>query len=122
MNYNKIWIPKAIKQKEIIFFHLPFIKKAVTKRELLYFCLGIPLIFPFYYIFIQIIEPKNKMDFIVISLMLLGIPIIISTLSHIKTNQKYLEDIVIGKINHKKNATIFLNKKALNGINKNIKQ
>jgi hypothetical protein len=122
MQLNRIFVPKPIKQKEVIWGYIPFIKKPFTKRELIFFALGIPLAIPFYFVYKFIFPPSDIAGYITMYMTMLFVPIIITLLSHKKINGNYIEKAIFQKIKYQSGSSVKINEKSLktlqNGRNK----
>lgn len=116
--YERNFVPKSIKNKEVIWGYVPFIKYPFTKRELIFFVIGCPLIFPAYHIYRFIAQPKEIIDFLIMGMILIFLPLITALLSHVKPNGTYIENALINNLKYKKNAKVLINEKSLNRLNK----
>lgn len=123
---ENIWIPREIKQKEVIIFHVPVIKRPVTSRHLFYLIPG--LFLGVLFLVLSFVIAPIKLDIegntgtqiaqsiVIRSIIAIAIPIFLTMLSKSKKNGKYLEERLMLSIKHKKNSDILLNEKALRGI------
>lgn len=119
---ERVWVPKEIKQRDVIFFHLPVIKRPVTKRELIYAIPGIIISSIFLVVSLTILKSNNALNItnikniknlILVITIALYIPIFFAMLSQKDFDGIYIEKYFAKKVIYKKNASVTLNRKAL---------
>lgn len=115
---DSVWVPKEYKQKEIIIFHLPIIKRPITARQAIFFALGIPFAIAIFFLGFAIIRPIDIESKIPIVMFSIAVPIGAAILSTKKEKGKYIDEILITNIAHKKKASLVLNDKALRAYKK----
>lgn len=116
MSNKRIWMPKEYKTKEIILFHLPIIKRPITKRQAIYIAVSIPIAISIFATIVRIIKPNDLETWIPIYIFAFSIPIFFAILSQKQNNGIYIEQSLKTKIKHKRSSGIMLNKKALAAI------
>jgi len=107
MQFEKVWIPKPLKQKDAIFGHIPFIGRPITLREIIYFVLALPIAVVLFF------AGKSSMPIIPLIMFCISILIFIPLAAMLKVDGKYPEEILLGKLKYKKEANSLLHEKAL---------
>ena len=110
---DSVWIPKEYRQKEIIAFHLPILKRPVTARQLIFFALGLPFGIALFFIGFKLLRPEALTDKIPIIMFSMAVPFGAAILSTKKDKGKYLDEIILTKLSHKKTASLILNENSL---------
>lgn len=118
---SKVWIPKEIKQKEIVWAH--FLGHPITSRHLAFLGAGV-LMGTIIFLFSLRIFPINELNFrdkmeslIIRVAMFLFITFVSLIFSFPDKNGKYKEEMLFTSIRYKRRSGIILNKKALQGLN-----
>ena len=116
---EKVWTPKEIKQKEVVWFH--FMGRPVTERQLIFIIAGILISVGIYFLSLKIIPIKadtfieqieQNMPRIAFSIFVIAMSIIIASPDKYG---KYREERIITKIKYINNSAILLNHKAAQG-------
>ena len=115
---DSVWTPKEYKQKEIIAFHLPIIKRPVTARQAIFFALGLPFGIALFFISFKLFRPAALVDKIPIIMFSIAVPFGTAILSAKKDKGKYIDEILLTNLNHKKTASMALNEKSLRAYKK----
>lgn len=113
MDFDKVFVPKPIKQKEVIFMRIPWFGVAITKRQFVWFLMGFPFCILSIIILVNIVRPTDITSYLIIFLVSLSFPLFTLLISHKKTDDKYIEEIFFQKRYYKKHSAVILNKKAL---------
>lgn len=112
--YEKIFMPKQVDKKEIIWGRIPVLKIPFTKRDLILFVISLPTIYPSFKIYKFVMYPQGIIDNFLMIVTLISIPLLITLLFRIKNNGFYLEKVMFNKFKHYTNAKVSLNEKILN--------
>ncbi len=118
MKVDNIYIPREIKQKETIVFHIPIIKSPVTTRQIYYFMFGVLVDIPFVvickYMILDIIDLQDKLlELLIIGMISIAIPAFFSVIALMKKDGRYLEEIFLKRMFYKRSSKIILNERAL---------
>lgn len=116
---DSVWIPKEYRQKEIIAFHLPIIKRPITARQVIFFVLGLPFGIALFFISFKLLHPEALTDKIPIIMFSIAVPFGAAILSTKKDKGKYIDEIIFTKLSHKKTASMTLNEKSLRAYKNN---
>lgn len=116
MQFDKIFMPKQVDKKEVIWGHIPFVKIPFTKRDLVFFIISTPLIYPLYKLYIFLFNPRAIIDIATMVMTLISVPLFITLLSRIKNNGFYIEKIVLNRFKYMTTSKLTLNEKILNRL------
>lgn len=116
--FDKVWMPRELKQKETIFFHIPVIKRPVTTRQLIYALPGAIIGIIFFLVYLKI-SPQFDIKNMVIRVMItIALPILFSMFSNRKENGLYLEEKFIRRYRQRTKSKVLLNKKSIQAMKK----
>ncbi len=115
---DSVWISKEYRQKEIIAFHMPIIKRPVTARQAIFFAVGLPFGIALFFICFKLFRPTELTDKIPIIMFSIAVPFGAAFLSAKKDKGKYIDEIFLTKLSHKKTASTILNEKSLRAYKK----
>lgn len=113
---DKVWTPKEIKQKDIIYFHMPYIRRPVTSRMLRYFMPSFIISIAIFFIF-----SRFKAILFQLSVFCILFPFAVVVILNSPKEGLYLEDIAKNKFKYKSKASVLLNEKALKARNRRFK-
>lgn len=121
MNFDQVRVPKEIKQKETIFFHIPFFKIPITTRQIYFFIPGL-FIGLLVFFLSGIFKPRtgsvtDTIKFGIFRIMLtMVIPVFSTILSMAKRNGRYLDEVLLQKAAYRRKSAAALNEKALKAL------
>lgn len=126
MQFDKVRVPKEIHQKETIAIHIPKINRPLTYRQIYFFLPGFVLSFIIQYIWIKIFKLPDAWDDKIFDvglriIVFIFVPFMITIISGMKRDGKYLEEILFRKVSYSKKSAVVLNEKALRAIKNNSK-